>query len=47
MAICTKTGLIINDDDVAEYEAPSELIVPKGKARKQDGTLIDLPKKEV
>jgi len=49
MAICTQTGLIINDDDLAEYDIKEaeKLLgkIPKGKAKKSDGTLIDLPKK--
>lgn len=52
MAICLKTGLIINDEDINDYDVDEaikqdeSLLVPKGKAKKQDGTIINLPKKQ-
>lgn len=49
MAICTKTGLVFNNEDIKRYDVDEAVKVmadvPVGKARKPDGTLIDLPVK--
>lgn len=51
MALCTKTGLVMNDEDVQDYDPDKaiaenpDLVPAKGKAKKPDGTIIDLPKK--
>lgn len=49
MAICLQTGLVINEEDMDKYDCSEAKKVcpmpPRGKARKPDGTIIDLPKK--
>lgn len=48
MAIDTKTGIVYNDEDEATHDVKAVLdahTIPTGKAKLQDGTLVDLPAK--